>query len=42
MSDPQVAADYQQVQQLCEEIEQLRAQNEAYLEEWMQLGEELE
>ena len=41
MSDPQIAADYQKVEEICGQIEQLKNQNESFGEEWLELlGEE--
>ncbi len=42
MSDPQVAGDYQKLQEVCNMLEEQRAQLDSYTEEWMLLGEELE
>lgn len=40
MSDPQIAADYQKVEEICGQIEQLKNQNESFGEEWLELLEE--
>ena len=40
MSDPQIAADYQKVEEICGQIEQLKNQNESFSEEWLELLEE--
>lgn len=40
MSDPQIAADYQKVEEICGQIEQLKNQNESFGEEWLELVEE--
>lgn len=42
MAQPEIAADYQKVEEICAEIQALKEQNEAYTEEWLELGEELE
>ena len=36
MSDPQIAADYQKVEEICGQIEQLKNQNESFGEEWLE------
>ena len=40
MAQPEIAADYQQVEEICRQIEELKQQNEAYSEEWLELCEE--
>lgn len=40
MSDPQIAADYQKMEEICGQIEQLKNQNESFGEEWLELLEE--
>ena len=40
MADPQIAADYQKVEEICQQIEQLKSQNDAFSEEWLELLEE--
>lgn len=42
MSDPQIAADYQKMEEICAQIEQLKMQNEEYGEEWLLLLEDEE
>lgn len=42
MALPEVAGDYQKLQEVCGRLEELRSQLEEYTEEWMALGEELE
>ena len=40
MSDPAIAADYQQVEEICQKIEELKNQNEEFGEEWLLLSED--
>ena len=40
MSDPQIASDYQKVEEICQQIEQLKNESEAFGEEWLELSEE--
>lgn len=40
MSLPDVAADYQKVEEICTQIEQLKNQNEEFGEEWLLLAED--
>ena len=40
MSSPEVAADYQQVEEICAKIEELKNQNEEFGEEWLLLSED--
>ena len=40
MSDPQIAADYQKMEEICGQIEQLKNQNESFGEEWLELQKE--
>lgn len=40
MSEPEVAADYQQVEEICAKIEELKNQNEEFGEEWLLLSED--
>ena len=40
MAQPDIAADYQKVDEICKQIEELKNQNEAYSEEWLLLCEE--
>ena len=37
MSDPQIAADYQKVEEICGQIEQLKNQNVSFGVEWLEL-----
>ena len=39
IADPENAADYQFLQEKCAELEQLKAQHEAAMEEWLLLEE---
>jgi len=41
MAQPDIAADYQKVDEICQQIENIKGQNEAYSEEWLLLLEEL-
>lgn len=41
MGQPEIAADYQKVEEICQTIDATKAQNEAYSEEWLSLCEEL-
>lgn len=40
MAEPDIAADYQKVDEICKTIEEIKSQNEAYSEEWLELCEE--
>ena len=40
MGDPQIASDYQKVEEICQQIEQLKNESEAFGEEWLELSEE--
>lgn len=40
MAQPDIAADYQKVDDICKQIEEIKAKNEAYSEEWLELCEE--
>ena len=40
MSDPAIAADYQQVEEICQKIDELKNQNEEFGEEWLLLSED--
>ena len=40
MADPAIAADYQKVEEICQQIEQLKNDNDAFSEEWLELSEE--
>ena len=40
MSSPEIAADYQKVEEICAQIEFLKNQNDEYGEEWLLLSEE--
>lgn len=42
MANPEIAADYQRVEEICAEIQELKNQSEDYTEEWIELGDELE
>ena len=42
MALPDVASDYQKVEEICQKIEELKKQNEAYSEEWLLLCEDLD
>ena len=41
MAEPDIAADYQKVDEICKMIEEIKGQNEAYSEEWLELCEEV-
>ncbi len=41
MAEPDIAADYQKVDEICKTIEEIKSQNEAYSEEWLELCEEV-
>ena len=40
MGDPQIASDYQKVEEICQQIEQLKNESEAFGEEWLELSAE--
>lgn len=40
MGDPKIASDYQKVEEICQQIEQLKNESEAFGEEWLELSEE--
>ena len=40
MGDPQIASDYQKVEEICQQIEQLKNESEGFGEEWLELSEE--
>ena len=41
MAQPDIAADYQKVDEICQKIEAIKSQNEAYSEEWLLLCDEI-
>lgn len=40
MGDPKIASDYQKVEEICQQIERLKNESEAFGEEWLELSEE--
>lgn len=41
MAEPDIAADYQKVDEICQKIEAIKSQNEEYSEEWLLLCDEI-
>ena len=41
MADPEVASDYARLQETCDQIETLRAEHDAAMEEWLLLNDEI-
>lgn len=39
LSSPEIVSDFEKVNDLCTQIEELRLKNEAYMEEWMELND---
>ena len=39
LQDPDISSDYEKLSELQKEIDEVKAQQEAYTEEWMELAE---